>query len=136
MKLDQSVSEIRKSGLELTKAGKDHLDALDQAVATGAEFLGLAARTSEMTKMTTVLTKAEIYTNALFNKQLSILGDLAAMETADLKAHTAVMKAAIERKTGPRVDGDKAFNDALFTDIAKGDKEAYNKKTQELLKCI
>lgn len=134
LKLDQMTREFRRAG-NLTADGKSHLEALENAVAVGTEFLAMASSTSKTQKLAAKFTKNDDASENMFNKQLSILMDLGSMDKADLLAHTAVMKAAVERKTSPKIAGDKAFLIALTLDHAKGDREKAGKVAEDLINC-
>lgn len=134
LKLDQLTREFRLAG-NLTAEGKSHLEALENAVSVGTEFLAMASVTSKTSKLASKFTKNDDASENMFNKQLSILMDLGSMDKADLLAHTAVMKAAVSRKTSPKIAGDKAFLIALTLDHAKGDREKAGKVAEDLINC-
>ncbi len=134
LKLDEVSQEIRIKG-GLTPDGLTHLKDLDNAVDIGTQFLAMASRTSSQTKLKTELTDLDQGAEAAFNKQLSILMELGSMNTKDLISHTTVMKAAVARKTSPKVNGEEALMLAIKKDFAKGDAEKARKVTKDLVIC-
>lgn len=135
LKIDQAIKEIRETNADMTKAAKDHLTALEEAVSVGAQFIALGARTTDRVRLAATLTATDKLMLNAFYKQLSILGEVGTMETADLKAHTKIMADAVRLQDGPKGTGDLAFYTALRESVGK-DQNKLNKKLNELLGCI
>lgn len=126
---DQSLRTQNLSGLDA--AGKAHLDATQNAIKVSSEFLALANRTSETSAVLTDVQKLEV---AAFNKQISLIEEMITkMDTADLKAHTEVMKKAIAKKINPNMNGDQALAAALKEGKTQED---YIQKLNELMNCL
>jgi hypothetical protein len=123
---EQTMKKLNRN--DLTADGKLHLEAMENMVKASSEFLSLA---NKMSDGATEQSKLEI---AAFNKQLLIIAEqLTTMDTGDLKAHTAKMKAAVAARTSPGITGDQAFAASL-----KQGKTAteYAQLLKDILGCI
>ncbi len=103
---EQTLKKMNRN--DLAEDGKLHLEAMESMVKVASEFLSLA---NKMSEGATEQSKLEI---SAFNKQLLIISEqMTTMDTADLKAHTAKMKAAVSSRTNPSITGDQAFAASL-----------------------
>lgn len=125
---DQALRKIDRS--KMSDKEKEDLTALEEFNEIGAQFLGLAAKTSTEAIL---LARPELQVaRDAFNKQLSLLKDAETMDARELKSHTEIMRAAVQAKTNPNVKGENAYANALQQKYGAKAKE----KMEEMISCV
>lgn len=117
---------------KLDKDGKDYADTIDKAVDVSAQFLALSSASATVRDAAVRTPDQQLEIDA-YNRQVSLITDLISgkMDKAEVESHLAVMEAAVQAKTSPRVTGEQAFKVAMETKYGAKAKE----KMTELKNC-
>lgn len=122
---DLQIKDLDRSRLD--NEGKSYLETLEKAVDVSAQFLALKSASSDLIAPAARTADQQLEIDA-FNRQVSLITEIVGgkMDKAEMESHVAVMQAAVQAKTSPRVTGEQAFKVAMEAKYGAKAKEKMN----------